>query len=75
MKTYIDGIPCLIDYTIVGKYSPAKTDTTPDHCYPAEYPDIDFIVCDLRWRPAPWLERKMTHDDIQRIETEILEQA
>jgi len=30
-------------------------------------------VCDRRGRPAPWLERKMTDNDVQEVKTKILE--
>ena len=73
METHIAGIPCTVDYTIRGKYKPAKIFADPDDCYEAEYPEVEFIVCDRNGRPAPWLERKMNDDDRQRIEAEILE--
>ena len=75
METRISGIPCTVEYTITGKYVPAKVDAPPEYCYEAEYPEVEFTVCDRRGRPAPWLERKMTHKDTQRIELEILEQT
>jgi hypothetical protein len=75
MQTRIAGIPCTVDYTIRGKYKPAKIDAPPEFCYEAEYPDVEFTVCDRNGRPAPWLERKMTDEDRQRIEVEILEDA
>ena len=74
MKTHIAGIPCTVDYTIRGKYKPAKIDADPDSCYEAEYPEVEFTVCDRNGRPAPWLEAKMKDEDRQRIENEILEQ-
>ena len=75
METYIAGIPCHIDYTISGQYVPAKTNAPPEHCYPEEHPEVEFIVCDRRGRPAPWLEKKMTEQDSNRIELEILHAA
>ena len=74
METHIAGIPCTVDYTIRGKYKPAKIDADPDSCYEAEYPEVEFTVCDRNGRPATWLEDKMTDEDRQRIENEILEQ-
>lgn len=35
---------------------------------------LDWEICDSRGRPAPWLERKATDDDRQRIEAELIEQ-
>jgi hypothetical protein len=75
METRIAGIPCTIDYTVYGKYVPAKTNADPDSCYEAEYPEIEFTVCDRRGRPALWLACKLSDDDIRRIESEILEQT
>ena len=74
METKINGIPCTVDYTIQGKYKPAKIDADPDSCYEAEYPEVEFTVCDRNGRPAPRLEAKMKDEDRQRIENEILEQ-
>ena len=73
METRISGIPCVINYTVSGNYLPAYINAPPEYCYEAEYPEIEFVVCDRRGRPAPWLAAKMTAEDIQRIETEILE--
>ena len=74
METRISGIPCIVDYTIRGKYVPAKIHAPPEFCHEAEYPEVEFTVCDRNGRPAPWLEKKMTYQDQQRIEAEILEQ-
>jgi hypothetical protein len=73
METRIAGIPCTVDYTIRGKYKPAKIDADPDSCYEADYPEIEFTVCDRRGRPALWLANKLIDSDIQRIESEILQ--
>jgi len=75
IDTRIQGIPCQIEYTVKGRYVPAKTNADPDSCYEAEYPEIEFEVLDQRGRPAPWLARKLTDNDTQRIETQILEAA
>lgn len=73
MKTHIQGIPCTIDYRISGRYRPAITQAEPDFCHEAEYPTVEFTVCDRRGRQAPWLECKLTPADTERIEQEILE--
>ena len=74
METRIAGIPCTVEYTVRGKYKPAKVNAPPEDCYEAEYPDIEFTVCDRNGHPAAWLEAKMTDEDRQRIEAEILNQ-
>ena len=33
--------------------------------------DFCFTVCDRRGRPAPWLEKKMTPKDIEKVERDI----
>lgn len=74
MITTIAGIPCLIsNIHIISEYQPARVHGDPDDCYPAEYPEIEFDVCDCRGNPAPWLEAKLTSQDIARIEHLILE--
>lgn len=76
MESTVAGIPCLVDVIrISGNYVPAKTNADPDSCYEAEYPEVDFEVCDRNGRPAPWLSCKMTDADAQRIEEQILEGA
>ena len=73
MSAHVAGIPCLIKYAIHGEYRPAKVDAPPEYCYEAEYPEVDFEVLDRRGNPAPWLERKLTSEDRDRIENECLE--
>lgn len=73
LETRVCGIPCLVDYTVSGHYEPAKVWGPPEHCYEAQYPEVDFQVLDRRGRPAPWLEKKMSLADRNEIENEILE--
>lgn len=75
IENTVAGIPCLIDYTISGHYEPAKTYGPPEYCYEAQYPEVDFEVLDRRGRAAPWLAKKLTPTEANRIENEILEQA
>lgn len=66
------GIPCLIEVTYYHKQKPLGPMCDSD--WDAEgYTEINFEVCDRRGRPAPWLERKLTAEDKERIETEIEE--
>lgn len=73
LSTHICGIPCMVEFTVHGKYVPARIWADPNDCYEAQYPEIEFTVCDRRGRPAPWLEKKMTDSDKERIDTEIEE--
>ena len=75
MEARVAGIPCLIEYRVYGHYEPAKTNAPPEDCYEAQYPEVEFEVLDQRGRPAPWLEKKMTDAERERIEDEILEAA
>lgn len=68
----VAGIPCLIE---IDRFfaQPAlgpSCDSDLD-CY--GYTEVDFTVCDRRGRPAPWLERKLTDKDRERISNEATE--
>jgi hypothetical protein len=73
METRVAGIPCTarIDYVNVVKGS-YNYHAASDHDYHG-YSEIDWELCDRRGRPAPWLAKKLTADDVARIENEILE--
>lgn len=73
ISTHVQGIPCQVKVTYHTPYRPARTYGPPEHCYPEEPGDLDFDVLDRRGRPAPWLERKLTPDDEERIGAELLE--
>jgi len=73
LASQIAGIPCLIQIdrcmVVSGSYD---YNAASDFDYYG-YKEIEFTVLDRRGRPAPWLERKLTDDDTDRIETQILE--
>lgn len=73
LESRVAGIPCLIEVTtlnvVKGSYS---HNAASDWDYYG-YNEVEFNVLDRRGRPAPWLERKLTPADKQRIENEILE--
>lgn len=73
IEACIQGIPCLIDVTHYAPATPGRLWGPPENCYPDEPEEIDFTVCDRRGRPAPWLERKMTVRDRERIEALVSE--
>lgn len=71
-KTRIQGIPCIVK---VINYTPAFTPTWGGAMEDGDYgddPEFDFDVFDTRGRPAPWLARKVTDADVERIEQEFL---
>lgn len=73
METKVAGIPCQVR---VGYVHVTKGNFSPRAETPDEYSgvrEIEFDVCDRRGRPAPWLANKLTDEDRERIETEILE--
>ena len=72
MMSRISGIPCYIqvDRFFIQKPLGPMCDSDWDA---HGYTDIEFTVCDRNGRPAPWLEKKMSYDDQQRIEVEIEE--
>ena len=65
IESRISGIPCLIDVTLFEQWTER----------PGYYTctEVEFEVCDRRGRPAPWLERKMTGREYDRIVGEIID--
>ena len=74
VETHIAGIPCLARVDYFFKKEPDFDTWASDWDYYG-YTEIEFTVCDRRGRPAPWLEKKMTDAEKERIENEILEAA
>ena len=72
MNTHIAGIPCLVqvDYFFVQKPLGPRADSDLD-CY--GYTEIDFTVLDRKGYEAPWLAKKMTSEDKERIKDELIE--
>ncbi len=66
----IKGIPAIAKVTYyfhqkpLGKWADSDLD-----CY--GYTDCEYEVCDKRGRLAPWLERKMTADDFDKVTQQI----
>jgi hypothetical protein len=74
IETRVAGIPCIIGVThfesVRGSFSYHAASDMDYH----GYIESEWVVCDRRGRPAPWLERKLTDKDTSRIESEIAEQ-
>jgi len=72
LETRIAGIPCQIQVgrCFVQKAMGQRADSDLD-CY--GYSEVEYTVCDRNGRPAPWLSKKMTAEDDERIINEILE--
>jgi len=75
ITTHVQGIPCQARITYYSRARPARIYGPPEDCYEAEDAEVDFTILDRRGRPAAWLERKMTDDDVFRIEGELIEAA
>lgn len=59
----IQGIPCLVR---IDSYTPAYAGYRGSNLddWDEDYgPSVEYTVCDRRGRPAPWLARKVTHQD------------
>lgn len=72
MKYRISGIPCLIRVLYAHQQAP-DPGAHSDWDYHGTT-DFEFLVCDRRGRPAPWLERKLTQDDIDGITQQFFNQ-
>ena len=72
MNTHISGIPCMVqvDYFFVQKPLGPRADSDLD-CY--GYSEISFTVLDRKGYVAPWLAKKMTSEDEDRIKDELIE--
>ena len=66
----IKGIPCIISVTYCKHYSGSLNAPSDLDYY--GFTEIEFDVLDRKGYKAPWLERKLTDDEIERIEREIV---
>ena len=67
--SHVGGIPCQI---VIDHYYRVAADPradNPDDFY--GYDEIEFSVIDRHGYEAAWLQKKMTADDVSRIESEI----
>jgi hypothetical protein len=65
------GIPCLVRVTGWDAYDPGRASGPPESCYPPEGGEGEWEILDRNGRPAPWLTRKLTDDDRERIDAEV----
>ena len=68
-----DGTECQIGIVSYTKVDGDSSTWDSDMDYYG-YTECEFDILDRRGRPAPWLERKASDEDRQRIEQEITEQ-
>ena len=74
IESKVSGIPCLIHVNSVSGKKPFSgsafnCDSSDDYY---GYSDVEFTVLDRKGYKAPWLEKKLTQQDISRIEDQIL---
>lgn len=69
--TRVCGIPCIVRVIEWEPFVPARTGGSPDNWAPEEGGYGSWEILDTRGRPAPWLERKMTLQDVGRLNAEV----
>lgn len=65
--TKVAGIPCLCDVVYYAPSHEAHIAGLPENCYPSEPTEFEFRLLDRRGYKAPWLERKLTDEDEERL--------
>ena len=75
IETRIAGIPCLVEANVYVQHGSYSRNAASDWDYYGWVDVEDLVVLDRRGRPAPWLERKLTDKDIERIEGELIKEA
>ena len=58
----VAGIPCQIGVVNYERYSPMSVHKAHSDLEFYGYSEVDYVVLDRRWRPAPWLQRKVDDD-------------
>lgn len=72
IETRIAGIPCIVETTYISTVrANHRADSDWDY---TGYSELEWVVLDKRGRPAPWLQRKVTDEDEERIQEEIFNQ-
>jgi hypothetical protein len=69
-ETKVAGIPCTIDVHLATRVNGSHSYSAASDFDFHGYTEFQYTVCDQRGRPAPWLEKKMTKADEERIESE-----
>lgn len=74
IETQVSGIPCIALMTEYRRGVPMRiTGTGFGDADPAEPDEVEFELLDRRGYRAGWLESKMSDDDYERIEGELIE--
>ena len=72
INSTIKGIPCIINVTYYHHQKGSLSYNAPSDLDYYGFTSIEFDVLDRKGYKAPWLERKLTEDEIERIEREIV---
>jgi len=67
IEATVQGIPCLVRVTHFSPGRPGRYHGPAEDCFPDEDPEFSYDILDRRGRPAPWLARKATDADHDRI--------
>ena len=70
-ETAVCGIPCRVRVTEWEPYCPAVLRADPDDSSEEEGGHGTWEILDRNGRPAPWLERKITGQELAQLEHEI----
>lgn len=72
-ESRVCGIPCIVRVLDWEPFVPMYTGGHPDNWMPEEGGHGSWEILDRRGRPAPWLERKMTQAEQDRIYSEVFD--
>lgn len=70
-ESHVAGIPCII--AITGYYRGSPAVYSGPMAGPEESPEAEWRVLDRRGYLAPWLEKKLSSSDEERINEEAVE--
>jgi len=68
--TKVQGIPCQCEIVNHTPYVPARIYGPIELCHPAEGGETELQLLDRKGYQAQWLAKKLTPDDIARLEEE-----
>lgn len=72
LVSQIQGIPCLIEVIRCRVVKGSFNYNAPSDLDYYGYSEVEFEILDRKGYKAPWLERKVTEEDSERIKQEIL---